>query len=180
MSEPRVTYHAIDRYRILHPVSVRSDVERAWLDGEPMAAELVTAITQRGNTRPGSEYRLTPCGGGVLVSDGVNLVTVLRLSPMQRALVRAPACAMDEAVALDVAAPPVEPERPLDPFGERLRAHGLKVRWEGAWMVASNGGDEVKVEDGPRVRVRHRKMQVVMGADDAFRFVVDRTNLNRR
>lgn len=176
MSEPRVTYHAIDRYRILHPVSVRSDVERAWLDGEPMQAELVTAITQRGNTRPGSEYRLTPCGGGVLVSDGVNLVTVLRLSPMQRALVRPPV----EAVADDVELPPVEAERPLDPFGERLRAHGLKVRWEGAWMVASNGGDEVKVEDGPRVRVRHGRMQVVLGADDAFRFVVDRTNLNRR
>lgn len=174
MSEPRVTYHAIDRYRILHPVSVRSDVERAWLDGEPMLPELVTAITQRGNTRPGSEYRLTPCGGGVLVSDGVNLVTVLRLSPMQRALVRAPVEAEADVVA------PVEPERPLDPFGERLRAHGLKVRWEGAWMVASNGGDEVKVEQGSRVRVRHGKVQLSLSADDAFRFVVDRTNLNRR
>jgi hypothetical protein len=175
MSEPKVTYHAIDRYRILHPVSVRSDVERAWLDGEPMLPELVTAITQRGNTRPGSEYRLTPCGGGVLVSDGANVVTVLRLSPMQRALVRKP---VETVEAVDEAL--VEPERPLDPFGERLQAHGLKVRWEGAWMVASNGGDEVKVEDGPRVRVRHRKMQLFLGADDAFRFVVDRTNSKRR
>ncbi len=81
-----VRAHAIERYREHHPAADRPEVLAAIQQGTPRSPELVAALCGRGQPSRNDRYWSAPDDWGIFVVADRVVVTYLRLSPSQRAV----------------------------------------------------------------------------------------------